>query len=1049
MATLAFPTAEGAGRYAQGGRGGHVYYVTSLDDSGPGTLRDVLSNPGPKNILFQVSGTIRLSTPIYIGGEQDSYLTIAGQSSPGGIQIADRSISFMGGIHDVVIRYIRFRNNVTNNITGGLINKSLLFWDYWVDPFFHDMCYDSFRNQHICYGGWNDTFTTETWSWNGSNWTYLTNIGPEERTWHCMAYNSTNHKTILYGGARSGYYYNTDTTDFIYTDTWEWDGSSWSEITTANSPLKRIWTDMVYDPVRNEVVLFGGKHSSTYYNDTWVYDGTNWTQKTPATSPSARYMHSMAWDAVNNRIVLFGGIDSGGNCLQSTYTWDGNNWTLINPITKPPVRAGHGMYSYSTGVILFGGRNTTASLSDAYTWNGTNWTLIDTIDSPDPRYAHAMSSDGTNIFVFSGNVYEDISGRLHDMWKYNGSNWTELTISDGPSTDYPTIHDIILDHCSLEWGCDGSLGLTGIDKFTIQNCIVSEGSFYGDVVQSQGMNCTRAYRRKDERLGELSLHRNFFAQNYIRVPAIDFNNGILNFINNVIYNYSLGMNIDWSENDYYATSSVKINIIGNVWKRPKETRKGDPGYNSYARFPIYIEEYATTAIYGYNSPPLDNNSIYLYDNYDDDMRPSSSDSEWIVATVRFPGKSNNSTLYTNNVFVSSSPSPQKIRSLTEFDTFETTIYPHSSIESLLGLSGGTPDVGAAWPTLDEVDLRLISEFQNRIGFAGVGKYPQENPNPTPSSYGMSCRGKVGGTSINDQPPLPNTQKVRYSPYEITYTLTNNADHSIDWTVTKDAGFEWLNISSGSGTLTAGSHTHITLTVDTSETSVANSLVEGIYNCEIAFTNVTDALTTKRVIPLEIYSDTTNLKISQVFLNATTATRGTESPALIASASTLYYNLWNESTTTTLNYTISYTNNTSTIITNCLDEFARTSGSLSPLSYVRCEARLSLPAVTSPCYATMTITANGETVKKYIVYNPVQSSGDLVVTNYDTYLVNPNAIVPWPSMSSGIAPTDTDSDGIPDSNEADYGLNPLILDAHNISPNGYSYLELYLNNLVGE
>jgi len=102
---LAFPEAEGAGRFAAGGRGGEVIRVTSLADAGPGSLRAAVERTGPRIIDFDVAGTIRLASDLTI---RDNRITIDGRTAPGkGIAIADHGLVVHAD--DVIIRYIRSR----------------------------------------------------------------------------------------------------------------------------------------------------------------------------------------------------------------------------------------------------------------------------------------------------------------------------------------------------------------------------------------------------------------------------------------------------------------------------------------------------------------------------------------------------------------------------------------------------------------------------------------------------------------------------------------------------------------------------------------------------------------------------------------------------------------------------------------------------------------------------------------------------------------------------------------------------------------------------
>src|SRR5688572_25196912 len=101
----AFPGAEGFGAAASGGRGKAVYAVTNLDDDGPGSLRDALSE-GDRTVVFRVSGTINLKTQLRLNKPN---ITIAGQTAPGaGICLKGREL-FIADTDNVIVRFLRLR----------------------------------------------------------------------------------------------------------------------------------------------------------------------------------------------------------------------------------------------------------------------------------------------------------------------------------------------------------------------------------------------------------------------------------------------------------------------------------------------------------------------------------------------------------------------------------------------------------------------------------------------------------------------------------------------------------------------------------------------------------------------------------------------------------------------------------------------------------------------------------------------------------------------------------------------------------------------------
>jgi hypothetical protein len=123
----AFPSAEGAGAYTTGGRGGRVFVVNNLNDKGKGSFRDAVEASMPRIVVFSVSGIINNASPLTI---RSGNLTIAGQTAPtGGITISGERF-VVDGADNTIIRYIKVRPKWSENDAFSVLNTSNFIADH-------------------------------------------------------------------------------------------------------------------------------------------------------------------------------------------------------------------------------------------------------------------------------------------------------------------------------------------------------------------------------------------------------------------------------------------------------------------------------------------------------------------------------------------------------------------------------------------------------------------------------------------------------------------------------------------------------------------------------------------------------------------------------------------------------------------------------------------------------------------------------------------------------------------------------------------------------
>ncbi|MCA8952821.1 MAG: hypothetical protein KDE27_25150 [Planctomycetes bacterium] len=215
----------------------------------------------------------------------------------------------------------------------------------------------------------------DLWSFDGTNWTDITPTSgplPPARDWYGAAWDTMRSRLVLFGGRSTALAADLG-------DTWEYDGTTWTQMTPANSPSPRRWTAMTYDLARGETVLFGGATGTTYYDDTWTWNGTNWTPLAPATSPSIRGRGVLSYDLRRSETIYYGGRDAGG-ALGETWKWDGSTWTQIVTANAPGSGGVPGLFAFAMTYdfvrdrhVIFGGTRTGGTLAGTWEFDGVDW----------------------------------------------------------------------------------------------------------------------------------------------------------------------------------------------------------------------------------------------------------------------------------------------------------------------------------------------------------------------------------------------------------------------------------------------------------------------------------------------------------------------------------------------------------------------------------------------------------------------------------------------------------------------------------------------------
>ncbi len=289
------------------------------------------------------------------------------------------------------------------------------------------MALDPRRGEVVAFGGWNSgDMRGDTWAWDGGGWVARTPVhAPSARRDMVAAYDAARARVVAFGG---------DGEFESYADTWEWDGTDWRDVTPAVSPLGRGETAMAYDGGRGVVVLFGGgqppfggEPNPAIYGDTWEWDGTAWTERDDVVSPGVLRRHTMAYDAARGRIVMWGGISD--TYHRDTWEYDGTTWTqrASGGVTPPGVVDATMTFDPSRQrVVVFGGRTVgdTSLTNQLWSWTGSAWEQVNLAAAPPARDGANLVVDPRGRLMLAFGAYDYVT-QFDDTWLDLGTYWSD------------------------------------------------------------------------------------------------------------------------------------------------------------------------------------------------------------------------------------------------------------------------------------------------------------------------------------------------------------------------------------------------------------------------------------------------------------------------------------------------------------------------------------------------------------------------------------------------------------------------------------------------
>jgi hypothetical protein len=259
-------------------------------------------------------------------------------------------------------------------------------------------------------------------------------IGPSARCLPSLVYDPINERTMLFGGSID---------DRELGDTWvfDWATAEWSEMTFENSPSARHSAGIVYDSTHEVIILYGGYNGTSPSSDLWVFDCVTeeWAETPPEDSPSVRMSHAMVYDVDSEKVIVFSGYGPEGAEDDDTWAYDypTNSWQEMTPLDSPHARYGAGCYydDSSGSMVIFGG-NSHGYFSDTWSYDcqADQWTELSPSIHPGALKWASMtylSGQDRGILFGGDSTLSQVENRT---WVYDVSAnaWREMNPTSAP-----------------------------------------------------------------------------------------------------------------------------------------------------------------------------------------------------------------------------------------------------------------------------------------------------------------------------------------------------------------------------------------------------------------------------------------------------------------------------------------------------------------------------------------------------------------------------------------------------------------------------------------